>query len=518
MQGARLSKRSLAVPVIIGAVTSTLKTTICVVVIAFAAGAALAASVDEVLARAEELRNGGNFADAIVALREVLQIAPDHLRAHRLLAQTLAWNKEFAQAESAYRAGLLRWPEDTELRSGLAQVLLWSNRFREGERLFARLVRERPEDNAALLGAAQGAYWSGDYRSAMRRFETLVQRDPANADALRALGELRALMRSRYDVRGQYASDTQPLRRTVAVARFGFFSDPLTHWDVRGSAGAMEHENRDLGVRSVGLSGTTTIPSMRTTVSAGIDRQWFDDGSAENLANASVSWKVGREIVALTFDQFTLLGTASAIERRESASRISLAWRHDRERGLQAAATAHALRYTDDNDGFGADIYALQPLLRRGSMTLRGGLSAAWRDSREDRFRFTGFQSEQRTDGLFDYSFSGVYDPYWTPNDLSEGRVIASIESVSSRAQFRIQADGGYARERARGFGPAFDVTPSPTFTFPITLSRTYNPWRVSAELTIPINQRIEFRARARREATAFYNVNEFEASLGGYL
>ena len=495
-----------------------LKTTICVVVIVLAGGVALAASVDEVLARAEEMRNAGQFADAVAVLREAVQLAPEHLRAHRLLAQTLAWNKEFAQAESVYRAALVRWPQDPELRSGLAQVLLWSNRFREGERLFAQLVRERPTDNAALLGAAQGSYWSGDYRTAMRRFEVLAQRDPANADAVRGISELRALMRSRYDVRGQYASDTQPLRRSGAAARFGFFSDPLTHWDVRGSAGTMEHEGNNLDVRSVGLSGTTTIPSIRTTVTAGVDRQWFDDGTAENLANASVAWKLGKETLALTFDQFTLLGTASAIERRESASRISLAWRHERENGLQAAATAHTLRYTDDNEGFGADVYALQPLLRRGSITLRGGLSAAWRDSREDRFRFTGFQSEPRSDGLFDYRFSGVYDPYWTPNDLSEARLIASIESVTSRAQFRIQADGGYARERARGFGPAFDLTPSPTFTFPILLSRTYKPWRVSAELTIPINQRIEFRARARREATAFYNVNEFEASLGGHL
>ena len=484
-----------------------------------AGGVALAAPADDLVARAEALRNGGQFAEAVDVLREAVKIAPDHLRAHRLLAQTLAWNKEFAAAEMAYRSALERWPGDYELRAGLAQTLLWSNRFREGERLFGRLLTERPDDKVVLLGAAQGAYWSGDYRIAMRRFETLVARDPGNTDALRALDELRALMRSPWEVRGQYQDDTQPLERSTLFGRVAFFSDPLTRWDIRVSGADMSAPaERELGMWSVGASGSTTIPAIRTTVTAGVDRQWFDDDSAENLLNASVQWRMQATSISLAFDQFTLLGTSSAIEARERASRLQLVLRYERENGLDAAATGHVLRYSDDNEGSGADFYVLYPLWRRGNTALRAGVSAAWRDTREDRFRFTGFQSEARSDGLFDYRFSGIYDPYWTPNDLSEARVIASIESAVGRARFHIQADGGSARERARGFGPAFDVTPSPTFTFPITLSRSYQPWRVSGELTLPINTRIEFRVRARREATAFYNVNEFEASLGGYL
>jgi tetratricopeptide (TPR) repeat protein len=495
-----------------------LKTIICVVVIALAGGVGVAAPADELVSRAEALRNAGQFPAAIAILREAVAIAPDHLRAHRMLGQTLAWNKEFAAAEGAYRAALIRWPDDHELRAGLAQTLLWSNRFREGERLFAALLAQRPDDNAVLLGAAQGAYWSGDYRSALRRFELLASRDQENAEATRALDELHALMRSPWEVRGVYSNDTQPLRRSGIFARAGFFSDPLTRWDVRASAGDMSDRPRRLRMWSVGASGTTTVPSIRTTFTAGVDRESFDDDTAENLFNGGASWRMGAESVALTFDQFTLLGTASAIERRETASRLSLVFKHERAGGLDAAVTAHALRYSDENEGAGADFYALYPVLARRGTTLHAGVSAAWRDSREDRFRFTSFRSELRSDGLFDYRFSGIYDPYWTPNDLREARLIASIQSSAGNARFRIQADGGFARERARGFGPAFDSTPSPTFTFPIMLARSYQPWRVSGELTLPINPRFEFRVRARREATAFYNVNEFEASLGGLL
>jgi len=495
-----------------------LKTAICVVVVALAGGKLVAATIDDVIARAEALRNGGQFAEAVVVLREAIAAAPQNQRAHRLLAQTLAWSKDFTAAERAYRAALTRWPDDYELRAGLAQTLLWSNRFREGERLFSTLLLERPDDGVVLLGAAQGAYWAGDYRTAIQRFERIVASDPANADATRALEELRALMRSPWEIRGQNSDDTQPLRRSTVFARAAFFSDPLTRWDLRASSSEMQQDPRERTMWSIGASGTTTIPSVRTTLTAGVDRQWFDDDSAENLLNALAVWRIGTESVSVGFDQFTLLGTASAIEARETASRLSVIYRHERENGLDAAVTAHRVRYSDNNDGTGADAYALHPLFRRRNTTLHVGVSAAWRDTREDRFRFTGFRSEARSDGLFDYRFTGIYDPYWTPNDLREARLIASIQSTVGRARFHIQADGGAAQERARGFGPAFDVTPSPTFTFPIMLLRSFQPWRVSGQLTLPINSRIEFRARARREATAFYNVNEFEASLGGYL
>ena len=105
-------------------------------------------------------------------------------------------------------------------------------------------------------------------------------------------------------------------------------------------------------------------------------------------------------------------------------------------------------------------------------------------------------------------------DPYWTPLDLRELRAVVTYEW----RRLKLQADGGIAQDRARSFGPGGGPTPTPFFTFPVVIDRTFHPWRASAEWSVPFGARIELRGRIRHEVTSFYRVNEIEASLGGRL
>lgn len=425
-------------------------------------------------------------------------------------AETLAAQRQFDEAERAYRAALATRPRDWRLRLGLARVILWDERYREAEKHFVRLVNERPREAAPLLGYAQAAYWSGDFRSAQRRYSRLLAAHPDHAEAKKALADLAIVSAPRYEVAANYRHDSQPYRFSTGRTIVSYFSDPLTRWDFRLGAGSVTGGDTPIG--SVGAGVSAGIPALRLTAEGRVERFRFPDDEAEIIGSFSLTRRLpARSAIVATVEKLPLLWTASAVTTHTTATQYTLGWRRDPDQRWVAAANAHRADYSDGNEGSGADAWLLAPLFSCPAVTIRGGLSAAWRDTELDRFRFTNFSSERIAANEYRYMFTGVYDPYWTPQDLQEGRLVV----VADFGRVKIHADGGLARDRAVGFGPEGGSTPAPTFIFPLTFERTFRPWRAGFEVTWPLAG-LELRARYRHDVTAFYRANEFETSLVG--
>ena len=423
-------------------------------------------------------------------------------------AEALARQKRFAEAETEYRNALRTDPRDYRLRLGLARVILWSGRHHEAERHFAALVSQRERDVNALLGYAQAAYWSGDFRAAQRRFNRVIERDPSNAEARRSLDELRAVAESRYELSAHAGDDSQPLRRFGGEGRVSLFSDPLTRWDFRWNAASLDATDVRGTVRSIGFGVESAFPRKKITVAANAAFARFPDDHDGIIGGVSVGYR--RFVAAI--ERTPLLGTASSLDTHTTATLYRLSWSTKDDARWLAAGGLHSIDYSDGNRGKGVDGYVLVP----AGNGFRAGVSAAWRDTDQNRFRFTGFRSERVDAQLFRYEFSGVYDPYWTPHRLREARVIAAADRVVRRARIKVQADFGYARDQYLSFSPPTGATPTPVFTFPLMLDRSFRPWRASVEAAVPISASIEVRGRYRHDVTAFYRANEIQASVGG--
>jgi len=168
-------------------------------------------------------------------------------------------------------------------------------------------------------------------------------------------------------------------------------------------------------------------------------------------------------------------------------------------------------RFTDHNSASAADAYILWPVTRMISL----GASAMTRDTEESRFIIESITATRDPSGqFFHYTYRGAYDPYWTPHDLVEGRLIVAIQRQISTATVRLQADGGYARDRAVAFWPESDRTPFPSQIGQSLFNRSYNPWRVRLTTTMPISHGFTLDAGYEYSATAFYRANTFHAAL----
>jgi hypothetical protein len=377
-------------------------------------------------------------------------------------AQSLLWQKKYAAAIGEYRAILAREANNVEARKGLATAEYWSGNFRSAQRDFRLVLKSRPKDN----------------------------------DAQRSLAEIASASRPVVTAVSDVTSDDQPMHRAVASASYTLFSDPLTKWTA--TAGTYSLTARSLGYDSVTspfvqVAGDTKLPALGISVSGSLRALRFPDGTIEPLGGAGIT----RGPLRLSVEKQELLYTATSLRAHPSATTASLVWTG----GDLAALSVDETRYFDGNHGIAANGFHLA----RINDSFLAGVSAAYRDTDETRFRLIGASASPTTGG-YAYSYTAAYDPYWTPRHETEARAIIAASFAAGRSTLRLHADAGIGRDRDLVFGPSSGTTPNALlFPSPIEVSRTFHPWRASADVTFPLRRGGTFTAGIERASTVFY-------------
>ncbi|MFZ2493659.1 MAG: hypothetical protein WA208_19435 [Thermoanaerobaculia bacterium] len=375
--------------------------------------------------------------------------------------ERLAAAKDFAAAEVVARDAASRFPASRDAKLALSNALLWRAKYAEAQRSFRELLVRNANDREARLGLANALYWSGDLRGAAREYG-LVREHP---EAARALGEIRAAAAPLMRLDTMVRSDAQPLRSSMVEAGGSVFSDPLTRWD--GTVGTWRFDTElpadDASFARLGVE--TSFPHARLAFRANATLMRFPDGETHPLGLIAADRRIGRSTLSLTASRSALFGSATALDTHAYADSLELKWSRP-----NASARVESLRFFDDNRGLAADAWLLVPA---GPLSVGGSL--AFRDTFESRFVTTG-----------------VYDPYWTPIDLREARLIATGSRRFEHATAAIHADVGVADEDLNG---------------------RYYPWRASLSLDVDLG-RSTIRVEAGRQSTVFYTANEFRATL----
>ena len=415
-------------------------------------------------------------------------------------AEQLAWDKQFAASEALYREILAAEPRSAEARLGLARVVMWQGRYGEAIALFRQL-----DGVDALEGKATAEYWSGDLRSAARDFRRALQVDPNRDTARRSLDEIAAISRPSQRVGVGGTHDDQPLDVIRAEAAATFFSDPLTRWTVTGGSYHMDASRiGESNGEYVLLENETRVRGF--TFGGSLGAFTFPDGARRPIGSASVRYRD----LALRVDRREEIASATSLRTHAASTTTTLRWSHDKT--LIAAAEVSHRSYFDGNEARSVVAYAVAPW-RKHEWTFWAGASAAARDTDESRFGMTAVSSTLE-DGSFRYHYRGEYDPYWTPDDLMEARAVVAVERRFERGGVKLHADGGFARDRGRAFGPDTGSTPFPPSTFTFAFDRDYRPWRAGITADFAVAPSLRLEAGVERGATVDYRSTTFHAAL----
>jgi hypothetical protein len=370
-----------------------------------------------------------------------------------------------------------------------------------------------------LLGLVE--YWSGDYRSASRDFRVVLKRRPDSAEARQGLAGIESASAARYEVSTAFGSDDQPYSAGRFQTLVSAFSDPLTRWD--GAAGsyflrAAGQQDASGAAPYARLGMETVIPSARLTITPWIEALRFPDGRTEGLWGIALRHPLGPSgDVTVRASRQELLTVRSSIDDHPSVTSVGVAWDWKPPSGWLARLEASGLHYFDANDGLSVSAFALAPLGSLSGFVFSLGPAVSYQDTDESRFQLVKTVSVPLPGDGFRYEYTGQYDPYWTPHRLRDVRLVAVVQgNVSRNLTARVQADGGYARDRAVGFGPETGSTAVPPAAFSFSFDREYHPWRVAASLALALTSGVRIEVGYEHRVTVFHMSDTLHATLGG--
>jgi len=266
------------------------------------------------------------------------------------------------------------------------------------------------------------------------------------------------------------------------------------------------------------IGGGTSLPAAHLRVSGSLRLFRFPDGEIKALGGATVAHEWHGSTISLNVDRHELLYAASSLRAHASETTTSLGWNRTNDAASSAAAL-HAIRYFDGNSGRAAEAYHILRVAHAARGSLSVGAAASYRDSEESRFRLIGASAAPLPGGGFAYSYGARYDPYWTPRNLIEARGAVAAAWIAGHTVFRLHADGGIARDRDLLFGPPAGTTAAvPLFAAPIQVSRTFHPWRASAEIAFPLRGSFTATLGVEHQTTVFYRADSLHFGFTGRL
>lgn len=434
-------------------------------------------------------------------------------------AERLAWQKRFGEAEQQYRDILRREPASRAAALGLGQVLMWEQRYTDAASVYRSILSRAPQDVDARKGLATAQYWSGDYRNARREYAAVLRAHLDDAEARKAIADIDAEMAPLFVSDSSSVSDDQPMHRAKATLVYTFFTDPLTKWTA--TTGTYALRARGFGRATspfVSIAGSTSLPAARLRVSGSLRLFRFPDGETKPLGGVMLAHEWRGSSVSIDLDRHELLYAASSLAAHASETTATIGW----SRGSDAASSTvalHAIRYFDGNSGRAADAYHLMRVAHAARGSISAGGAVSYRDSEESRFRLIGASAAPLPGGAFAYSYTARYEPYWTPRSLVEVRGIVAATLNAGHATIHLHADGGIGHDRDLLFGPSDGTTAAvPLFATPVGVSRTFHPWRASAEIVFPLRGPFTATLGIEDQATVFYHAHSIHFGFTGRL
>lgn len=205
--------------------------------------------------RGRQAQAAGNYEEAALAFREVLEADPGNREARIGLARALSFSGDFEGGEREYRTVLSDHPEDVEARFGLADVLAWQKRYGESKTYLSELARERPEDHGVWTRLGKVALWSGDEVAAKKHFEKALALEPSDAEARKALDLLAAKAARSYLREAEFGGSYLRIRKANPGSQVhaAVRDRTVAGWEFLGKAEYLHRFGRDDGRGSAGV-------------------------------------------------------------------------------------------------------------------------------------------------------------------------------------------------------------------------------------------------------------------------
>lgn len=453
-------------------------------------GHLLSAQTVEDVQEARQLVQEGHFDQAAERLAGYLAAYPEDGSTWWFQAQLLGRAGEIEAALVSYSRAISLLPGDAWVRLEYGRLLIIGGRWRE----VPVIVDPVPTLAGVSTQAAAQAHdllasiheWRGDRTLALDHAERAVRLDPDQPDFRKHVEEIQREIRSWGTVDLKALDDDQPFRRSGVHASGGVYLTPNLAAVVDASALFVEGDGVGTGFDgALGLRGVVGGSGFEFAL-------WAGGVGQDGVTGAQSSWKGAAELaVRLPRETRAWLGVSRDRYRWTIASantlvmqnRVELGVARKGSRGWVWEAAVLQERHQDGNAIRTGYAWALAPVARQ----LRLGYALAYQDSDETR-----------------WTSLGVYDPYYTPEQLISNSVLVELTDQIGGLDARLSVNYAFwARELVPDPVGASDPPLGPSEQS--FQERTSHPFTGKARISLPTTSSFSWAVEMEYRRNTFF-------------
>jgi hypothetical protein len=472
------------------------------------------------LTLAKQLINEKKIKEANQILEASEKAHPNKVDVIRLRGQALYWSNDFDATLRYFRKSIKNNPTADVLKMDFGRILFEMNQLDEARLVLTDYFKSAPDDVEAQIILGTIAYWQGKRpKKAFRYLYPVLAKYPANQRTADLVNEIHLATSPYIKISPGYYSDSQPLQAFTLLADAGFYQSSLLQ-------PTLQAQQRNLRIRtesvshhteSLQLGNTFSFLRMKTVaiIKAGVfQRSWtngvFFTGGLE------VNQKLSKTLtLSGSIDRSPYLYTIRSLSNIVTQNNYTTSLGRERKAGWSGKAAYTLQQFNDNNQVKSFSVWFLLPVVKSSSFKFDLGYAFYIADSKRNAYVNDKSLSEITSQYYPGYTITGVYDPYFTPQNQQIHSVLGNLTFIPTRSlKFSIKSSTGlYATVDNPYFFLNYDKGHQ------LALYKgyhpfTYFPFEIRTAVTWALSKKIVLEAEYLYRKTVFFNSNSASAGL----
>ncbi len=469
---------------------------------------------------AKALRDAGKYQQAVKVLQTFDNKYPDNYWVLQLYAETLFWMKEYEEADHVYRRSIRVYPDNYELKYEYALFLYDRGDYKNAHELLLLYNEKYPDitEVQSLLGIT--GYYLGNFKAAKVFLESSLKKNPNDKFTRKIYTEVSHIVNPWFKGDFLYTKDSQPMSLLMPQLSGGWYHSHLLNLSFKVNYQSFSADSLTSDMSGFSLQNSFIIPNagfkavvglggFYTAINNTMDITWqlqIDKRLTKNL-----HIKAGGERSPYTY-------TVSSIAKPFLRNRYSASLSWETENNVNANIGYIGEFFPDTNQVHTAYAWVLSPTFKFSVFRVNAGYAFNYSNAGESRF-----VSEQPLDDILtDYDstkqITGVYNPYFTPNNQFSNSLLVNLYVVpSDRVNIKLHASVGVF---SRAMNPYLylDKRNGKTIINEGFYQEKFTPLDIGFDLNANLSDKIILNLSYQYLQTFYYNTNNFNVGLKIYF
>ncbi|RLD88201.1 MAG: hypothetical protein DRJ09_08860 [Bacteroidetes bacterium] len=469
---------------------------------------------------AKVLRNERNFKQAIGLLEAFDARYSDNYWLLQLYAETLFWMKEYDKADKVYRRAIRVYPDNYEIKYEYALFLYDRGHYQSARELLLLYNQKYPNigEVQSLLGIT--SYYLGDFKEAGFYLESSLKKNPNNKTTKQIYTEVSHIVKPWLKGDFLFTKDSQPMSQWMPALSGGWYQSHFLNLSFNATYQNFLANSINSGLSGFIIKNSLIIPKagFKATIGAG-GFYSFIDSTLNFVWSLKLDQRLTKNLhLKADAERSPYTYTIASIANPFLSNKYNASLSYETKEGWNANLGYLSEYFPDTNHVQTAFAWVLSPTFKFSVFSVNVGYAFNYSNAKENRY-----VSEQSLDDILtDYDstkqITGVYNPYFTPNQQFSNSLLANVFIVpSSNINVKLHASVGI-----------FSRTMNPYLYLDKKQGRTVIKRDFYQDSFLPLDLGINFNYNMSNKMklfvsyqylqTFYYNTNNFNVGLKLYF